>query len=44
MVIDCPFSWYRRPASHRDAAPEESDAGPSQNSEADASHADDAEN
>ena len=39
MAIDCPLSWYHRPDSHRDAAPEESDAGPFQNSEANASHA-----
>ena len=40
LAIDCPLSWYRRPASHRDAAPDEPAVGPTQSSEADASHAD----
>ena len=48
-AIDCPLSWYRRSASHRDAPPDESgpgpgaDADPSQFSEAAASFANDAE-
>ena len=35
MAIDCPLSWYRRPASHRDAAPEEAGTDPAARPEVD---------
>ena len=44
-AIDCPLSWYRCPASHRDAAPDESEAGANSSNSPDAacSHAGDTE-